>query len=80
MDIEVVRNALLWCTIINYGFLIFWVVLYVLVHTWLRRLWGFWFRLTTEQFDAINFAGIMIYKVGILLFNLVPYVALVILR
>jgi uncharacterized protein DUF6868 len=39
---------------------------------------GFWFRPTTEQFDAINFAGIMTYKVGILLFNLVPYLALVI--
>jgi uncharacterized protein DUF6868 len=80
MDIEVVRHALLWCTIINYGLLIFWFGLYVLAHTWVHRLWGFWFRLTTAQFDAINFAGMMIYKLGILLFNLVPYVALVIVR
>jgi hypothetical protein len=29
-----------------------------------------------EQFGAINFAGIALYKLGILLFNLVPYVAL----
>jgi hypothetical protein len=80
MDIEVARNALLWCTVINYGLLMFWFLLYALPHTWLHRLWGRWFRLTTEQFDAINFAGIVIYKVGILLFNLVPYVALVIVR
>jgi hypothetical protein len=80
MDIEVARNALLWCTVINYGLLMLWFVLYTLPHTWLHRLWGRWFRLTTEQFDAINFAGIVIYKVGILLFNLVPYVALVIVR
>ena len=80
MDIEVARNALLWCTVINYGLLMLWLLLYALPHTWLHRLWGRWFRLTTEQFDAINFAGIVIYKVGILLFNLVPYVALVIVR
>ena len=76
MGIEVARNALLWCTVINYALLMMWFALYVLPHTWLHRLWGHWFRLTAEQFDAINFAGIAIYKVGILLFNLVPYVAL----
>jgi hypothetical protein len=32
--------------------------------------------LSTEQFDAVNFAGIALYKVGILLFNLVPWIAL----
>jgi len=80
MDIEVVRNALLWCTVINYGLLMFWFALYALPHRWMHRLWGRWFRLTTEQFDAINFAGIVLYKVGILLFNLVPYVALLSVR
>ena len=35
-----------------------------------------WFRLPSEQFDAINFAGIVFFKVGVILFNLVPYVAL----
>jgi len=80
MNIEVVRNALLWCTVINYGFLIFWVVLYALAHAQLHRLWGCWFRLTSEQFDALNFAGMMLYKLGIILFNLVPYVVLVIVR
>jgi len=80
MDIETARNALLWCTVINYGFLIFWVVLYALARTSLHRLWGCWFRLTTEQFDALNFGGMMIYKLGIFLFNLVPYVALIIVR
>jgi len=80
MDIEVVRNALLWCTVINYGLLMFWFVLYALPHIWMHRLWGRWFHLTTEQFDAINFAGIVLYKVGIILFNLVPYLALAIVR
>ncbi len=74
------RNTLLWCTVINYALLGLWFALYVLPHTWLHRLWGHWFRLTTEQFDAINFAGVAIYKVGILLFNLVPYVALTMVR
>lgn len=76
MSIDVVRNALLWCTVINYALLVVWFLLTALPHEWLHRLWGRWFRLTAEQFDAINFTGIVLYKLGILLFNLVPYVAL----
>jgi hypothetical protein len=80
MDIDTVRNALLWCTILNYALLILWFVLHLLPHRLLHRLWGRWFPLTSEQFDAFNFAGIALYKLGILLFNLVPWVALTIIR
>lgn len=76
MNVERVREVLLWCAVINYGLLLLWVVLFVLPHGWMYRLWGRWFRLSNEQFDAINFALIVLYKTGILLFNLVPYVVL----
>ena len=76
MSIEVVRSALLWCTVINYAVLSIWFLLYVLGHGWLCRLWGRWFHLTAEQFDALNFGGMSLYKLGILLFNLAPLVAL----
>jgi hypothetical protein len=78
MSVELVRNTLLWCTVINYGLLIVWFLLFALPHAWLHRLWGRWSRLSAEQFDAIGYAGIVLYKMGILLFNLVPYVALLI--
>ena len=32
-----------------------------------------------EQFNAIHYAGMAIYKIGVLLFSVVPYVALVIM-
>jgi hypothetical protein len=76
MNIEMARSALLWCTVINYAVLLLWVLLYVLPHGWLYRLWGRWFRLTPEQFDILNMAGIVLYKLGIILFNLAPFVAL----
>jgi hypothetical protein len=37
---------------------------------------GRWFRLSVEQYDAINYIGMAPFKLGIILFNLVPYVAL----
>jgi hypothetical protein len=76
MTTEIARNALLWCTVINFGLLGVWFLLIVLPHDWLYGLWRRWFRLSAEQFDAVNFAGIVFFKMGILLFNLVPYIAL----
>jgi hypothetical protein len=76
MSIKATRHALLWCLVINYGLLVVWFLLFVLLHESLHRYWGRWFSLSAEQFDFLNFAGMMLLKIFILVFNLVPYVAL----
>jgi hypothetical protein len=76
MNIMIVRDALLWCAVINFGILAVWSLLFVLSHEWLHRLWSRQFSLTAEQFDSVNFARIVLYKTGIILFNLTPYLAL----
>ena len=68
MNIELTRNFLLWCTVINYAVLL----VFVFAHDWIQRIHGTWFRLSGDRFDAIHYAGMAIYKIGILLFNLVP--------
>lgn len=76
MNVELLGAALLWCAIINYGLLLCWFLAFALAHDWMQRLHGRWFRLSAEQFDSIHYTGMATYKVGILLFNLVPYVTL----
>jgi len=80
MTIDVARSFLLWCTIINYGVLLVWFLVFVLAHDGIERVHGRWFRLSREQFDALHYGGMSIYKLGIILFNLVPLAALCILR
>ncbi|MGA3317570.1 MAG: DUF6868 family protein [Candidatus Korobacteraceae bacterium] len=60
----------------NYVILIIWFGVFVFAHDWMYRMHGHWFKLSVETFDAIHYAGLAVYKVGILLFNLVPLVAL----
>jgi hypothetical protein len=79
MTIEVARHFLLWCTIIDYGVLLAWFLVFVLAHDWMQRLHGKWFHLSREQFDAIHYAGLAIFKIGIILFNLVPCIVLFVL-
>jgi hypothetical protein len=76
MTLEMTRKALLWCAVINYAILLLWFLLFVLAHDRMYLLHGRWFRLSVEQFDMLHYAGMSIFKIGILLFNLVPYIAL----
>ncbi|MFC5454091.1 DUF6868 family protein [Prosthecobacter fluviatilis] len=76
MSIETTRSFLLWCLGINYGVLMLWFLAFSLAHDTIYRLHVRWFRLTVEQFDAVHYAGMAVYKIGVLLLNLVPYVAL----
>lgn len=76
MNTEMARDFLLWCTVINYGLLLWWFLFFRFAHDWMHRFHGRWFRLSAGQFDAIHYAGMAAYKIGIFLFNLVPYVAL----
>lgn len=76
MSIETTKDVLLWCAIINYTVVLLWFLSIAFARERIYRLWGRWFRLSAEQFDALSFIGIAVYKVGILLLNVVPYVAL----
>lgn len=78
MSLEIPRTVLLWCLIINYAILLLWFFLIVFARDWIQRLHGKWFRLAPQQFDAIHYGGMAVYKIGILLLNLTPYLTLLI--
>ena len=76
MSIAIVRKVLLWCAVINYGVLLVWFLFFLLARDWMYGLHSQWFHLSREQFDALHYVGMALYKIGILLFNLVPYITL----
>jgi hypothetical protein len=78
MSIEQLREVLAWCTVINFGILIYWWLMFMLAHNFVYRLHGKWFKIPVEKFDAIHYKTMAFYKLAIILFNLVPYIALTI--
>lgn len=78
MTIELVRHTLAWCSIINLAILLWWFLFYSLANDWVYSFHGMWFKLSKEQFDSIQYGAMAIYKIGIILFNIVPYLALLI--
>jgi hypothetical protein len=76
MTLEMIRSMLAWCTVIDLGVLIVWFLFFTLAHDRMYRLHGKWFRIGAETFDSIHYMGMALFKLGILIFNLVPYIAL----
>jgi hypothetical protein len=72
LDSDFARNFLLWCTTLNYGILLVWFIVFTYAHDLVYAIHTRWFHLSTDQFDAIHYSGMAIYKIGILIFNLVP--------
>ncbi|GAB2489102.1 DUF6868 family protein [Arenimonas alkanexedens] len=76
MDVEFVQSFLLYSLAINYGILLAWFLMFAFAKDFLFGLHGRWFRLPPDQFDAIHYTSMAVYKIGIFLFNLVPLIAL----
>lgn len=80
MTVELARESLGWCAVINIGLLIWWFLFFWLGHDWMYRFHGKLFKVSVETFDAIHYAGMAAFKIGIFLLNLVPYLALTIVQ
>lgn len=76
MHMNEIKDALLGCVVINYGILFVWFGVFVFAYDWLYRMHTRWFKLSVETFDAIHYAGMATYKLGIIFLNLVPLLTL----
>ncbi len=76
MNTETLLTFLGWCTVINYGFLLLWVLLVGLARNWIYDIHCNWISVSREQFNGIHYFLLGWYKLNIFLFLLVPYIVL----
>lgn len=76
MNIEQLADFLLASLLLNYVILLWWFAVFVFGHDWLYNLHIRWFNLSLEQFDALHYGLMGAYKLGVILLNLVPWLAL----
>ncbi|MFH0845728.1 MAG: hypothetical protein V1930_09625 [Pseudomonadota bacterium] len=76
MTIEIVRDVLGWCAVIKIGLLLWGYLFFTLAHDWMDRFHRKWFHLSVDTFDAIHYGGMALFKIGLFIFNLAPYLAL----
>ena len=79
MSLEILRNWLLVCGLINMAMLMLWGMMFIFARDWIYKVHTKWFNLSDEKFDSIHYSGMALYKLVIFFFNLVPYFALLII-
>lgn len=76
MTLELVRDALGWCAVLNLVVLASWFATFSLAHDTVHRIHYRWFKVTEERFDAIHYKAMITFKLAWLFLNIVPYLAL----
>ena len=79
MDIQTLTQFFMWCTIINGGILALWTVFCMFAPNLVYRTQNTFFPIPRDTFDVLIYSFLGLFKIFFLVFNLVPYVALVII-
>ena len=79
MDIQTLTTFFMWCTIINGALLVLSGTMWILAPDLLYRRRTKWFPIPRETFNVITYSFFGFYKIIFLVFNVVPYVALLII-
>ncbi len=79
LDLQSLTEFFKWCSIINACLLIISIIMITAAPDFIYGFHGKWFSLTRESFDTIFYGFLGVYKILFLVFNLVPYVALLII-
>ena len=75
MTAEQIREFLGWCSVINIAILLYWWIVFTFARDFVYSLHGRWFKLTGETFDTIHYAGMTFFKLIVIVFNIIPYIA-----
>ena len=76
MDIDLLVRFLAWCSVVNCGLLLFWFFAMLIAKDLIFKLQGLIDSLPQERLEELNYMVIGLFKMGVLLFNLTPYLVL----
>jgi len=80
MSILTLTNFLMWCTIINACILGLSTIFLVFASDFMYRKHTKWFPMPKESFNVVVYSGLVMFEIVFVIFNLVPFVALLIVR
>ena len=78
MDIQTLTTFFMWCAIMNGGLLVLWTVFFLFAPNLVYRTQSKWIPISRETFDVVMYSFLGAFKIVFLVFNVVPYLALLI--
>ena len=78
MTIQTLTAFFMWCSIINGGIFLLWALFFMIAPDLVYRTQKKWFPIPRETFNVIYYSFLGAFKLLFLFFNVVPYLALLI--
>lgn len=79
MDAQMLTRFFMWCTFLNGSLLVFWTLMCLCVPDLVYATQKKWFPIPRETFTVVMYAFLGAFKIVFLAFNLIPYLALLII-
>jgi len=76
MNIEMLTGFFMWCSIINVGLLLLSFLMMACAGDFVYRLHRQWYPMPRETFNVVLYSFTGAYKIVVLVFNIVPWIAL----
>jgi hypothetical protein len=80
MDIQTIQTFFMWCTILNAVLLVLTGMIFTFAGDWVYRVQSKWYPISRDAFNVVLYSFIGLFKLFFITFNLVPYVALLIIE
>ena len=69
----------MWCAVMNGGLLVLWTIVLIVAPDFVYRTQSKWFPISRETFNVVIYSFLGLFKIVFLVFNVVPYVVLLII-
>jgi len=78
MNVQTLTAFFMWCTIINGVLLIFWTAICLFAPDLVYRTQSRWFPIPRDTYNVAIYSFLGLFKIVFIVFNVVPWVALLI--
>ena len=79
MDMALLKEFFMWCTLINLGLLVWTAVMCLTARQFIHRVHGKMFGLNENTINTVLYGFLGLYKIVFIVFCLVPYIALTVI-
>ena len=80
MDLQSLESFFMWCTIINGAIYLEWLLFFIFAPDFVYRMQSRLFPIPRETYNVVIYSLLGAFKLFLIFFNIVPYLALVIIN
>ena len=80
MTVEQLTKFLGWCSVINVGFILLGSIMFLILRDPITALHASMFHMPKETVTSCMFMIFSMYKIAIFMFNIIPYIALRVIK